>query len=66
MSFFLVLAAAVVLGVLVVTAVFQVLWNMTMPDVFGLKPIAYWVAFRLLLIGACLTSGFGLHLGWGR
>jgi hypothetical protein len=41
-------------------AVFQLLWNMTMPETFGLKPIRFWVAFRLLLISAFLTSGFWL------
>jgi hypothetical protein len=38
-------------------AVFQWLWNTTMPEAFGLKDIRYWVAFRLLLIAAFLTSG---------
>lgn len=38
-------------------AVFQWLWNTTMPEAFGLKEIRYWVAFRLLLIAAFLTSG---------
>ncbi|MBP1775530.1 MAG: hypothetical protein H6Q86_1536 [candidate division NC10 bacterium] len=48
-----VLGALVVLGVLIMTVVFQVLWTMTMPEVFGLKPIRYWVAFRLLLTAHC-------------
>lgn len=38
-------------------AVFQWLWNITMPEAFGLKPIRYWVAFRLILIASFLTSG---------
>ena len=33
---------------------FQWLWNITMPDVFNLKKINYWQAFRLLLIAALL------------
>ena len=41
----------------VAAAVFEWLWNITMPEQFGLKPIRYWVAFRLLLIAAFLTSG---------
>jgi hypothetical protein len=39
---------------LLVTALFQWLWNITMPDVFNLKKINYWQAFRLLLIAALL------------
>ena len=38
-------------------AVFQWLWNITMPETFDLKQIRYWVAFRLLLISAFITSG---------
>lgn len=41
------------------TAIFQWLWNITMPQAFGLRPIAFWVAFRLLIIAGFLTSG-----GW--
>lgn len=43
--------------VLVGCAVFQWLWNCTMPAQFGMKPLRYWVAFRLLLIAAFLFSG---------
>ncbi len=42
--------------ILLVTAVFQWLWNITMPDVFNLKKIDYWQAFRLLLIAGILFS----------
>jgi len=48
------MAILVVLGVMVVTAVFQLLWNMTMPQVFGLKAITFWQAFRLILISGIL------------
>lgn len=43
--------------VLLGTAIFQWLWNITMPQAFGLRPIAFWVAFRLLIIAGILTSG---------
>ena len=43
--------------VLLATAVFQWLWNITMPEAFGLRQIGFWVAFRLLLIAGFLTSG---------
>jgi hypothetical protein len=58
--FFVVLAVTLVaIGV----AVFQWLWNATMPDVFGLKTLHYWQAFRLLLLASLLTSGFWIRLG---
>jgi hypothetical protein len=44
----------------------QWLWNMTIPELFGLKGLTYWQAFRLLLIagllfgpGAFLRFNFG-------
>ena len=33
-----------------IPAVFMWLWDQTMPDVFGLRPITYWQSLRLLLI----------------
>ena len=30
--------------------IFQLLWNWTMPQVFHLRLITYWQAFRILLI----------------
>ena len=42
----------------VVVVIFQLLWNSTMPAVFGLKEIRFWQAFRLLLIA-------GFIFGWG-
>jgi hypothetical protein len=52
--------------VLLGTAIFQWLWNITMSQVFGLKRIGFWVAFRLLLIAGFLTSGgfIKFNLGW--
>jgi len=35
----------------------QWLWNITMPDVFGLKEITFWQAFRLLIIAGLLFGG---------
>jgi hypothetical protein len=48
----LVLLAIVVFFVLV--AIFQWLWNITMPQVFNLTTISYWQAFRILLISGFL------------
>lgn len=33
---------------------FMYLWNTTMPQVFGLRPLMFWEAFRLLLLSAIL------------
>jgi hypothetical protein len=41
----------------IVVALFQWLWNITMPDVFGLKHITYWQAFRLILLASILMGG---------
>lgn len=38
-------------------AILSWLWNMTMPEIFGLKTIEYWQAFRLIIIAAILTGG---------
>lgn len=49
----------IIAGVLVlflVPAIFQWLWNITMPEAFGLKPVSYWIAFRLLIIAGLLFS----------
>lgn len=51
------MAAAVAL-VFAVTALLQLLWNMTLPELFGIKAIGYWQAFRVLLI-ACILFGPG-------
>lgn len=48
----------VVLTIFVMPVIFQFLWNITMPEVFGLKTISYWQAFRLLLL-AGLIFGAG-------
>lgn len=46
----------------VVVTLFQWLWNITMPDVFNLKAITYWQAFRLLLIAGLLFGGLHYNL----
>ena len=58
MSIVLAMAAAVAALVFAVTALLQLLWNMTLPDLFGIKTIGYWQAFRVLLI-ACILFGPG-------
>ena len=48
----------------VFTAIFQWLWNTTMPEVFGLKEITFWPALRLLIIASLLFgAGVGIRSG---
>lgn len=54
----LIISLLVLLLVLLATAVFQWLWNITMPEVFGLGKIRFWVALRLLLIAGFLFGPF--------
>lgn len=59
------ITALVILGIVlffVVTKLLQWLWNITMPQVFGLKEITFWQAFRLLLIAGILFGGTHFNL----
>lgn len=47
----------VVLAFLVVTGIFERLWNATCPDIFRLPEITYWQALRLLIMAAILFGG---------
>jgi succinate dehydrogenase hydrophobic anchor subunit len=42
-----------------VVALFQWLWNITMPQVFNLNTVTFWQAFRLLLISSLLFKSGG-------
>jgi succinate dehydrogenase hydrophobic anchor subunit len=42
--------------------ILQWLWNITMPQVFNLKEITFWQAFRLLLIAGILFGGTHINL----
>ena len=55
----------VVLGVIaffLLIALFQWLWNITIPELFGLKHVRYWQAFRLLLIAQVMFGS--ATFGW--
>ena len=41
----------------VLVAIFQWMWNITMPQVFNLRSMTYWQAFRILLIAGFLFGG---------
>jgi hypothetical protein len=45
----------------IVVAIFRLLWNTTMPEVFRLPEITFWQAFRLLLIAGFLFGGACAH-----
>jgi hypothetical protein len=51
------IAALIPLVFGIVIALFRWLWNITMPQVFGLKTITFWQAFRLLLLAGMLFNG---------
>jgi succinate dehydrogenase hydrophobic anchor subunit len=57
------LGAAGILLILIliplVVALFQWLWNITMPQVFNLNTVTFWQAFRLLLISSLLFKSGG-------
>mgnify|MGYP001060447094 CR=1 FL=1 len=57
-----ILLAFLFIGLLfALTALLQWLWNITMPEVFNLKTIDYWQAFRLLLIAGILFGAGGIR-----
>lgn len=33
------------------------LWNITIPNIFGIRQISFWEAFRLIIIAAILFGG---------
>jgi len=55
---------ALTIGIVLATVFLQFLWNITLPQISTFKIISFRQAFRLLLIGALLTSGGFLHLVW--
>ena len=44
----------------ILPALLRWLWNITMPDVFGLKQITFWQAVRLLIISFLLFGIWGI------
>ena len=49
-----------VLGLFLVSGLLRWIWNTTVPEIFGLRPLRYWQAFRLLVLSTILTGGL-LH-----
>lgn len=57
----------VIVGFFVVPLIFQSLWNVTVPEIFGLKRIRYWQGFRLLLIASMIFgAGSFVHFNFNR
>ena len=50
------LAIALVILALI-TLFFRWIWNMTMPEVFGIKSLTFWQAFRILILASILFGG---------
>ncbi len=47
----------VVFVIFVNVLIFQWLWNVTIPEIFGLPLIRFWQAFRLIIIAGMLFGG---------
>lgn len=41
----------------VLILLFKWLWNITMPEVFGIKEVTFWQAFRILILASILFGG---------
>jgi len=41
----------------IVVAIFRWLWNTTMQEVFGLKELSFWQAFKIMLLAGILFGG---------
>jgi hypothetical protein len=46
---------------LLMVYVFELLWNITVPELFGLKSMNYGMAFRVLLLARILTGSFNFR-----
>jgi len=43
--------------VAIIVTIFRWLWNTTMPEVFGLKQLSFWQAFKIMLLAGLLFGG---------
>jgi hypothetical protein len=60
-------ALAIVVAVFFVHLIFQLLWNITVPEIFGLRTIRYWQAFHLLLMASMIFgAGNFLHFNFNQ
>ncbi len=56
----LLILVVVALFLSIIPALLRWLWNITMPEVFGLKQLTFWQAFRLLIIAFMLFGVWGV------
>ncbi len=62
-----VLVGFAIMMVFFVPLVFQFLWNITVPEIFKVRTIRYWQAFRLLLMASMIFgAGSFLHFNFNR
>ena len=55
---FIPLIIGLIVGIIfLITYILRLLWNMTMPEIFDLKIISFWQAFRILIISGILFGG---------
>jgi hypothetical protein len=63
----LVLVGFAIMIVFFLPTLFQFLWNITVPEIFGLSTIGYWQAFRLLLMASMIFgAGSFLHFNFNK
>ena len=43
--------------VAVLVVVFRWLWNSTLPEVFGVREVSFWQAFKIMLLAGILFGG---------
>ena len=53
----LVIVAVVLIFFFILVLLFKWLWNITMPEVFGINPVTFWQAFRILILASILFGG---------
>ena len=43
--------------VAILVVIFRWLWNSTLPDVFGVREVTFWQAFKIMLLAGILLGG---------
>ena len=52
--------AGVIIGLILVAilvVIFRWLWNSTLPEVFGIREVSFWQAFKIMLLAGILFGG---------
>ena len=48
----------ILLGVIAISGLVMLLWNLLIPEIFGLAPITYWQAIGLMVLSKILFGGW--------